>query len=410
VGVKQNLLGPYRLRHLDISNSNVNKIDSDAFDDVRNLSVLDLRGSNLKEFHPKLFDGIYLEVLQTDSFSLCCDVKDYSKRCTPPGDEFSSCGDLMAKMELKVAIWILGSVSFMSNIAVIVFRCTRKKANEIEKILVINLSISDFCMGVYLLTIGFADIYFKDVYYKYEVTWRSSPICKFAGIICFVSSEMSVFTLVFITCERVLVVAFPFRFSKTTRKILLVSLSLAWLATLALAILPLLIGGVFGTYYGQNGVCLSFGISRGELLVQDVFNLVILSINLIGFMIILIGHLVILDVIRKSSRRMRGHRRGSVVNKEIIFLRKMSLIVMTDFICWVPIIIIKFLEFNGFHFPAEITAWTAVFVLPLNSAINPFLYTNQIVESITKAIHRSKDYSSRTHTDSARSESGPAIG
>ena len=53
------------------------------------------------------------------------------------------------------------------------------------------------------------------------------------------------------------------------------------------------------------------------------------------------------------------------------------LIVLTDFLCWMPIIVIGLLSLLGkFHDPEkQAYVWIAVFVLPVNSALNPILYT-----------------------------------
>ena len=55
---------------------------------------------------------------------------------------------------------------------------------------------------------------------------------------------------------------------------------------------------------------------------------------------------------------------------------KMGLIVLTDMMCWLPIIILSILVQTGRHTVTPHTyTWIVTFVLPINSAINPFLYT-----------------------------------
>ena len=55
---------------------------------------------------------------------------------------------------------------------------------------------------------------------------------------------------------------------------------------------------------------------------------------------------------------------------------KMSLIVLTDFGCWVPIGVLSVLvQTEALVVDPEAYAWIATFVLPINSSINPFLYT-----------------------------------
>ena len=55
--------------------------------------------------------------------------------------------------------------------------------------------------------------------------------------------------------------------------------------------------------------------------------------------------------------------------------RQLSLIVITDFFCWAPICVMGVMAQTGQLIPDAAYAWSAVVVLPINSAINPMLYT-----------------------------------
>ena len=50
-------------------------------------------------------------------------------------------------------------------------------------------------------------------------------------------------------------------------------------------------------------------------------------------------------------------------------------IVLTDACCWAPIIVLKLLAFYKIEISGDVTAWLIIFVLPLNSAVNPLLFT-----------------------------------
>ena len=55
---------------------------------------------------------------------------------------------------------------------------------------------------------------------------------------------------------------------------------------------------------------------------------------------------------------------------------KMSAIVFTDFMTWVPLIIVCILvQFQLITVDPLVYVWTVAFIIPINSAINPFLYT-----------------------------------
>jgi len=42
---------------------------------------------------------------------------------------------------------------------------------------------------------------------------------------------------------------------------------------------------------------------------------------------------------------------------------------------YTPVTITGILAMEGYEIPGEVYAWTAVLILPINSALNPFLYT-----------------------------------
>ncbi|PFX13412.1 Relaxin receptor 1 [Stylophora pistillata] len=57
--------------------------------------------------------------------------------------------------------------------------------------------------------------------------------------------------------------------------------------------------------------------------------------------------------------------------------KRVFFIILTDFLCWIPIIAIGIKSHveKTFDPPGDLAVWIAVFALPINSAINPLLYT-----------------------------------
>ncbi|KAJ8034422.1 hypothetical protein HOLleu_21254 [Holothuria leucospilota] len=47
----------------------------------------------------------------------------------------------------------------------------------------------------------------------------------------------------------------------------------------------------------------------------------------------------------------------------------------TDLICWFPVIITGILSAVGTDISVDMYAWLTVLVMPVNSALNPFIYT-----------------------------------
>ena len=85
--------------------------------------------------------------------------------------------------------------------------------------------------------------------------------------------------------------------------------------------------------------------------------------------------------VSKSQRRVHAHGESEVssnnMKRESSLARRVFAIILTDFSCWVPVIIFSILSITG-RFRDEggaIYVSFAVFVLPVNSSINPVLYT-----------------------------------
>ena len=56
--------------------------------------------------------------------------------------------------------------------------------------------------------------------------------------------------------------------------------------------------------------------------------------------------------------------------------RRISRIIITDFLCWIPICIMAFVKLSGFHVDDVAYIVSAGLLLPINSAFNPLLYSS----------------------------------
>ena len=97
------------------------------------------------------------------------------------------------------------------------------------------------------------------------------------------------------------------------------------------------------------------------------------GLNLFCFFIVGFCYLSIFITATKTTRKSA---RSTSLKEDIRTAKKMFLLVLTDFCCWVPIGLLSILVQAG---AVEVNpvayAWIATFILPINSSINPFLYT-----------------------------------
>ena len=132
-------------------------------------------------------------------------------------------------------------------------------------------------------------------------------------------------------------------------------------------------------FYGNDGVCL-FKYFVTDQDPQRIFTWTILAVNFICFLFISISY-VLMTILSVSSSR-------SIVNEQISkrnrrMQRKISIIIATDFCCWIPFVVICCLHSLSVM---DATPWYSLFsivILPINSVINPLLYDSTLSQYIS---------------------------
>ena len=64
---------------------------------------------------------------------------------------------------------------------------------------------------------------------------------------------------------------------------------------------------------------------------------------------------------------------------------RVFLIIITDMSCWLPVIIMSIISYSGYKLDGEVLPYSAIIILPINSAINPIIYSG-IDKTITSFI------------------------
>jgi hypothetical protein len=153
-------------------------------------------------------------------------------------------------------------------------------------------------------------------------------------------------------------------------------------------------GGMKATklhFYGNDGVCLfKYFVTPEDP--QWMYTAIVLSINIASFGVITTCYIFIhfLSVTSaKSTSMAKPKGKRSVASQNLIkrntaLQRKVSLIICTDFLCWIPFVCVSLLHYLRVF---DASPWYAIFsivILPINSVINPMLYDNFLQELLKK--------------------------
>ncbi|XP_066950886.1 G-protein coupled receptor GRL101-like [Macrobrachium rosenbergii] len=366
-------VGLRNLTTLYLSDNYLVSLDEAVFTGLKNLQKLDLTNNELAILSGRTFNGLpRLAHLATDEWRWCCLVKQV-ETCLPEADQFSSCEDLMSNIVLRVCIWILGLIALFGNSFVIFWRSIYSSGNKMHSFLIVNLGLGDLMMGVYLLIVAVVDLQYRGVYAAYEEAWRSSSLCQVAGFISTFSSELSVFTLTVITVDRLMVIKFPFGVRRLGGGVTKQVMGGVWVLVTLLAALPLTYLDYFKNFYGRSGVCLALHITNEKPNGWEYAVFIFLVLNLLSFSVIAVSYALMYAVARETRTAVGSGPEARP--SESGMATRMTLIVATDAACWLPIIFLGIASLCGAAVPPKVFSWIAVFVLPLNAAVNPVLYT-----------------------------------
>ncbi|KAK7090591.1 hypothetical protein V1264_010365 [Littorina saxatilis] len=276
-------------------------------------------------------------------------------------------------------------MSVLGNAGSFLFRCLaqRNATKTGFNVFVTNLCLSDLLMGVYLAMVGTADSLYRGQYLSYERSWTASAVCKMAGFLSLMFSEVSALIIFLITLDRFIVLRFPFSSKKFRQKSALLASSIVWTVGFLLAVIPLLPVTSHWEFYGHSGICIPLPITRKAFKGRDYSLGVIIILNFILFIFIAAGQSVIFTSVRSNRLTTDTTKKY----QDTTIARRLLTVVVSDFACWFPIGSLGLLASAGVHIPGEVNVAVAIFVLLLNSALNPFLYTfNLLMEKRRKTL------------------------
>uniref|UniRef100_A0A2K6T7L2 Relaxin family peptide receptor 1 n=1 Tax=Saimiri boliviensis boliviensis TaxID=39432 RepID=A0A2K6T7L2_SAIBB len=373
--LNENTFAPLqKLDELDLGSNKIENLPPHVFKDLKELSQFSLEGIEISNIQQRMFrpltnlSHIYFKKFQY------CGYAPHVRSCKPNTDGISSLENLLASIIQRVFVWVVSAVTCFGNIFVICMRLYIRSENKLHAMSIISLCCADCLMGIYLFVIGGFDLKFRGEYNKHAQLWMESTHCQLVGSLAILSTEVSVLLLTFLTLEKYICIVYPFRCLRPGKSRTITVLILIWIIGFIVAIIPLSNKEFFKNYYGTNGVCFPLHSEHTESIGGQIYSVAIfLGINLAAFIVIIFSYASMFYSVRQSTITATEIR--NQVKKEMILAKRFFFIVFTDALCWIPVFVLKFLSLLQVEIPGTITSWVVIFILPINSALNPILYT-----------------------------------
>ncbi|XP_078492171.1 uncharacterized protein LOC108950168 [Ciona intestinalis] len=369
-----------------------------------------------------------------NGFKDCSDGSDECPVNTTRATVFSTPFEMIGTVFIRVLMWIMGILSLIGNGLVFLFTVIEiRKKNEPIKTsflwFVINLSLSDFLMGVYLVAISSKGAEYSGRYCYHDAEWRSSNLCSGFGSLTIISSEVSALTMAVMATFRLISVYKPFKMTNVKRVAYMPPTFIVWAVGILLGTIPLIqtssgyfvssiwfpnyfastdiitkdqfmflyksvsryhtnissptlnwdqakhkmaetfkeleIKAEFG-YYGETSVCMpKLFVTVGEAVWEYSAFLIVLNFCLFMYVVA-----VYIALFKRSTKMKNSARRSNKLQKTI------SLLILTNFCCWIPICIMAFVSLSGVQLDRIVYVISAGVLLPINSVINPIIYSD----------------------------------
>ena len=366
----------------------MNKMDGKNYS-FDKLKYFDISHNELGDANPQVFEELGTTVaLFTDRYKWCCFAVNV-RRCEPQPDEFSSCTHLIASRTMHLFVWGMGVLSFFGNLIILQQRIKHERETTIS-IMVQHLAFSDMMMGAYLLIIAGADSWYKNVFILYTDAWLDNPVCKVAAFLYQTSAEMSLFIMVILVCDRMYAMLPGCNAHGMNLKSAKALAALGWIASAILGMLPYLQLNYFANATkSETAICIMFNLTYGRRIsTWEYFLCIFIIYNM--FCVVLMG--VGYTLVTKSVHRGLGVWTDNTVlteemteeeketelqyrRNEVLISKRLFLVVATNVALWLPVVMITAFAMLNVYIDPITSAWVTICVVPLNSVLNPFLFS-----------------------------------
>ncbi|EDV25086.1 uncharacterized protein TRIADDRAFT_15334, partial [Trichoplax adhaerens] len=303
-----------------------------------------------------------------------CAVPSKVTTCTPETNfrGLSLCRNLLTHLSLQLFVWFTGLVALVGNICVIVqYFINSRRSVKVPHLLVANLALADFTTAIYLLILAVADLTYHGIYGSIFETWLKSWSCSIAMLLGTCSSLMSVLMMLIITIDRYICLVFPFSTRKLTASQSRYLILAAWITSFTFCIIPTITSinedGDKRLHYFSS-ICMPSNVIN---VYYRAWIILYTIITIIAWFITAILYLAIFNSIRKSSKMIR--RSTESKDKTIAF--RLFIIIISDLVSWLPFYYTLYRAIIQQTSNVFEIQFVVIIALPINSAINPFIYT-----------------------------------
>ncbi|CAM2113118.1 unnamed protein product [Caretta caretta] len=398
----------HKLEWLIIENNKINQISPLTFHGLNSLILLVLMNNSLArlpdkplcQHMPRLhwldFEGNHIHNLRNVTFISCSTltvlVMRRNKISSLNENSFSSLQkldelDLASNKIESLPPYLFKDLKELSQLNLSYNPIQQIQANQFDYLLKLKslslegIEITNIQRRMFKPLRNLSHIYFKKFQYcGYAPHVRSCKpntdgISSFENLLASIIQRVFVWVVSAVTCFGNIFVICMRPYIRSENKLHAMSIMSLCCADCLMGIYLFVIGAFDVKYRGEYNKHAQLWMDKqAESTGGQIYSVVIfLGVNLAAFIIIVFSYGSMFYSVHQTTitaTEIQNH-----IKKEMTLAKRFFFIVFTDALCWIPIFILKLLSLLQVEIPGTITSWVVIFILPINSALNPLLYT-----------------------------------
>ena len=340
---------------------------------IQKLKLLHISNVSLKGIHVKALHKSHINVIITENYHICC-LSSYKSLCFAHKFWYISCSDILPKISIKV-IYIYISVSIsviLLNLLSSFIHFFDRKSYKPFSISVISLNFRDILCGIYLTNIWIADLIFKDKFVVKEKSWRSGPLCFTAFGILIWFTILVQFVLIFLSLPRLMIVIHPVVTQfKRTGFVLKSLVSLVCLSFLSALFVTLSFR--FNYEIVPTSLCLPFIDPTNLIIMIKVITWIFVITQTVTSIVMTAIYVLLIKRVKESQKKLIESK--SSQDSDTVLIIQLVVITTSNTLSWFPANGIYLAAMFLSTYPIDLILWAAVIGMPLNSMINPSVFT-----------------------------------
>ncbi len=359
-----------KLHFLSLSHNPVTNFPQLTYIRSHNINLLSIENVTFSSLEANAFQFFCPKVVFTGDYQICC-IAPSNSTCTANILWYQSCSGLLPGNLMRTMYLVVSGVLVALSILHVVVHALTFELQKCFCTTIICLNVSYMLLVVYLKIMAICDWTFQEDFAVMQEWWTSSLTCHtaFGVILWFLCLHQLLLT--FLSLQRLMVVLQPVDTAFKHLRFICKWLLSVCLSTLLFALFAVILSmSVFQKVPSVS--CLPFVDPTKSNILVIILSWFLAVSHVTSSLTLIVKHVMTVFYVFQSQKDIS--KTGSSSNFAMIL--QLVIVSISNVICWIPLstMTVVFLSLDSYPI-REMVSYTIAAVVPVNSVINPVVFS-----------------------------------